>query len=435
MESSTEITAYLGKPMPMSFNTITDVLPHATQLTRIDVRITDFQFTHQSFLNFLQTPMPNLSWIALGVVPGGLPHSNLIFEFSPQRFPALTALSLTGIGLKCTSLGNLRTLDLHDFPKQPATITFNGLLDLLDSGSYLTQLTLDNYLTMAFNDQPSRRAPVTMRALKELYIRDIPQQIVRLLHHLRQLPRCTTIGGLYGTTPFERQPSNFNAFLAMLPPARLDLYYAMCTDIATAKLELSDDTIGLACKGRQGDLVLEVHSTLRTRRETRPESYNAAYSAVVASAGAILGIARALATLECTGTQIAVEHGALVNVFLGCVSLRHLTIVDPYLGHTARGVLAALVSDGTQRALCPYLECLTVRQATYAPELMDAVMRLLRSRERQGRRLKRLELMLQAQVVPKGKDRYGQPTYEFVGARSWEKELLTLVDSVQITDL
>ncbi|KAI0723755.1 hypothetical protein C8T65DRAFT_627331 [Cerioporus squamosus] len=302
MTSSTKITAFLGSQRTLTFNTMSDVLPYASQLTGIDVQITGFQFTHQAFLNFLQAPMPKLSSIAFNIIPGGLPHSDLIFEYSPQRFPALMALSLDGIGLKCTSLGNLLTVELRNFPEQPATSTFNGLLDLLDTSARLTRLTLDNYLSMAFNDQPSRRSPVTMRALKELCVRDTPQQTARLLHHLRQLPKNAIIGGLHGNTRFERQPSKFNAFLAMLPQGRPDLYYPILTDTTTAKLELSEDTVRLVCSGRQGQLVLEVHSTLRLRPDTQPAIYGVSYSAVVAAAGAILGLARALTTLECTGT-------------------------------------------------------------------------------------------------------------------------------------
>ena len=440
--ATTKITAFLDTGKELTLNILSDVLPHAGQLTAIDVKTTGFQFTHQSFWNFLQTPMPQLNSIAFGVISGGLPHSDLIFEYSPERFPALTTLSLNGIGLRSTSLGNLHTLELRNFPEQSATTTFNGLLDLLNDSPRLTRLTLDNYLSMAFNDQPSRRLPVKMRALKELCLRDTPKQTARLLHYFHQLPQKTTVGGFYGDILFQHQPSNFNAFLGMLPSGRPDLHYPVLTETTTATLELSEDTIQLMCKGRQGELRLEVHSTLRLRPKTDPAVYGSSYSAAVAAAGPILGLARALHTLEVSGTTIGVEHRALVNLFLGTVGLQQLTIVDPGPGHTSRALLEAVTSapEGilqTHRVLCPHLQGIALRRATYSPALMDIVFKALRCRAGLGGKVKRLELTLQSQVIPKGKDKYGQPAYAFVGAsnKGWEDMMSECVDTVQITDL
>ncbi|TFK92244.1 hypothetical protein K466DRAFT_659424 [Polyporus arcularius HHB13444] len=423
MIRSTKVTAYLnsGKD-PLIFNTIPDMLPYAAQITNLVVEDRS---------------------VALGILPGDLPNSNCIFEFLPERFPVLMELKLDGIGLKCTSLGRLDTLELRNFPEQSATMTFNSLLDLL-GGSQLEKLTLDNYLSVAFNDQPTRK-PTTMSKLKELYVRDTPQQTSRLLHELH-LPTKTTICGLYGNTVIGWTS---NVFLRMLPSSnrRPDLYLSMFTKGMEANLELSEDTVRLDCHEPKVQLTLEVNSTLRQHPKADPAVYEAWYSAVVAAAGGILGLVPALVTLKCTGTSIRVHHRAWGYVFNGVKGLQNLTIVDEGHGHITRGLLEVIASPPRSdqevlkapRALCLYLKKLHVvlrvpNQDAVLEDILEAVLKAVKNCASSGGRLKELVLEVQAQYIENGRDRYGQPTYKKkIGeSKGWEDKLLAHVNSVQI---
>ncbi|RDX46858.1 hypothetical protein OH76DRAFT_805945 [Lentinus brumalis] len=449
MIPTTKVTAFLNPAKdPLIFNTVLEVLPHAAQITELQVEINGFQFTHQSFQDSLKVimGMPNLRSVAFAILSGGLPHPNLIFEFLPERFPALIELSLDGIGLKCTSLGRLQELELRNFPEQSATMTFNGLLDLL-GGSQLTKLTLNNYLSVAFSDQPTRK-PTKMSKLKELYVRDTPKQTSRLLHELQRLPTKTTICGLYGSAVIEWTS---NVFLDMLPSSnrRPDLYLSMFTKGMEANLELSEDTVRLDCHEPKVQLTLEVNSTLRQHPETDPAVYEASYSAVVAAAGGILGLVPALVTLKCTGTSIRVHHRAWGYVFNGAKGLQNLTIVDEGHGHITRGLLEVIASPPRSdqevlkapRALCLYLKKLHVVtpvpiQDAVLEDILEAVLKAVKNCASSGGRLKKLVLEVQVQYIANGRDRYGQPTYDEVGvSKGWEDKLLVHVDTVQIKDL
>ena len=168
-EGLTYLTSLEMGPVPwkrfMTVEVTTFFRLHMPALRNLSIRA-----THESRRRIpaINVPRPNLFW---------------------ENLPSLRTLVLDGVGLPSTGiLGyGLSRLELRNYPSEENQLCLYELLAALAFCVSLEELHINNYLTVA-NHETAESEPFVLAHLSSIVIHDLPQNIVRLLSHLR-LPR------------------------------------------------------------------------------------------------------------------------------------------------------------------------------------------------------------------------------------------------------
>ncbi|KAI0631412.1 hypothetical protein C8Q77DRAFT_133072 [Trametes polyzona] len=127
------------------------------------------------------------------VLSPGACCNNPGLEFPEERFPALSVLRLSGVGVSWSValVSRLRRLELSDCSHSGPKLPYDGFLDILDACSGLEELRLHYFLSTACSDYtPARSRVVSLPMMQDFGFRDELPLVLQLLSLVRFPPEA-----------------------------------------------------------------------------------------------------------------------------------------------------------------------------------------------------------------------------------------------------